>query len=348
MNTSRIDVLNIGLMLVALGLACVAPYEVFLLAYTVLGPLHYLTEISWLHDRKNFCTRRVDTLLLVLPTVFVFMGWGVMVNLWHSPFFAAYSAEILVFTFCSALVYQSVKNPWIRIAGMMAAVGMTVLYSMSTDLLGWDLRYWVALYLTTLIHVFVFTASFILLGALRNRSWTGIASLVVFVLAAVACFANPAVSRAPAPGGWARQHFAVFAPMNAGLCYLFGLHKSSSRDPLMPFHDLGELYESPAAFRAMTFIAFAYLYHYLNWFSKTKVIGWHRISKGRLACILGVWAASVGLYLWSFELALFWLTVLSVSHVTLEFPLNWLAFKECASRVGPLVGLKRSPKANTA
>src|SRR5579864_7995922 len=49
--------LNIGLMVASCGIALVAPFQVFLLAWSILGPLHYLTEISWLHDR-NYFTRR--------------------------------------------------------------------------------------------------------------------------------------------------------------------------------------------------------------------------------------------------------------------------------------------------
>ena len=41
--------------MVACGAAIVAPFQIFLLAWAVLGPLHYLAEISWLHDR-NFRT----------------------------------------------------------------------------------------------------------------------------------------------------------------------------------------------------------------------------------------------------------------------------------------------------
>jgi hypothetical protein len=290
----------------------------------------------------------VDAGFLILPTIFIFMGWGAMINVWHSPFFSAFTAEIVVLTFLAALVFQAVKNVWVRIVALLLAVGATVLYSNSAEILHWDLRYWIGLYMTTVIHVFVFTAVFILLGALRNRSWTGIASLAVFVLAAGFCFVNPLASRAAGPRTWSKAHFAVFAPMNSGLCYLTGLHKSNSRDALFPFHNLEELYASPAAFKVMTFIAFAYLYHYLNWFSKTKVIGWHRISRRRLLLLIGAWIGSVGLYLWSFEAALFWLTVLSVSHVTLEFPLNWLAFKECARRGAEFVGIGRKTQEKTA
>jgi hypothetical protein len=346
MTTAKLDFLNIGLMLAALGLASAFPYEVFLVAYAFLGPLHYVTEISWLHDRKNFCTHRVDAFLLILPTFFVFLGLGVLFKVWHSPFFAAFAPEIMVFTFLSALIYLTVKNAWKRIVALLLVIGATILFSISDGSSHgggyWNLRYWVGLYLPSLIHVFVFTAVFIFLGALRNRSWTGIASLVVFVLAAGFCFFNPFVGRIHAPGSWAKTNFAVFAPLNSGLCFLFKLHQSDSTDPLVPFHNLEELYNSPAALKAMTFIAFAYVYHYMNWFSKTSVIGWHRISRKRIILIIAVWLASAGLYLWSYEAGLLWLAVLSLSHVTLEFPLNWLSFKECAFRGAAIVGLRRS------
>src|SRR5581483_4474599 len=50
-NVDRLNALNLGLMLVSAAVAWVTPFEVLLLSYAVLGPLHYLTEISWLHDR---------------------------------------------------------------------------------------------------------------------------------------------------------------------------------------------------------------------------------------------------------------------------------------------------------
>src|ERR1039458_1250792 len=51
--------LNIGLMVAACGAAIAAPFQVFLCAWAILGPLHYLTEISWLHDRNYFTRRNV-------------------------------------------------------------------------------------------------------------------------------------------------------------------------------------------------------------------------------------------------------------------------------------------------
>src|SRR5438046_3016717 len=54
MQIDRLNWFNAALMIVACVAAVVAPFHVFLLAYAVLGPLHYLTEITWLHDRQYF------------------------------------------------------------------------------------------------------------------------------------------------------------------------------------------------------------------------------------------------------------------------------------------------------
>jgi hypothetical protein len=72
----------------------------------------------------------------------------------------------------------------------------------------------------------------------------------------------------------------------------------------------------------MRFIAFAYMYHYLNWFSKTEVIRWHKVPKLRFALVIGLWLTACGLYAYDYALGLSFLFFLSFSHVLLEFPLN--------------------------
>src|SRR6185295_9642657 len=54
LNTSQVNYINIGLMIGSCLAAFQFPFELFLISYAVLGPLHYLTEISWLHERKYF------------------------------------------------------------------------------------------------------------------------------------------------------------------------------------------------------------------------------------------------------------------------------------------------------
>ena len=48
------DAAHLALMLAALAASYLVPFELLLLSYVVLGPAHYATEISWLHDRKYF------------------------------------------------------------------------------------------------------------------------------------------------------------------------------------------------------------------------------------------------------------------------------------------------------
>jgi hypothetical protein len=64
LNTTHIDWINIVLMFISAAAAYVLPFEVFLFSYAVLGPLHYLTEISWLHERKYFTTGARDAIVL--------------------------------------------------------------------------------------------------------------------------------------------------------------------------------------------------------------------------------------------------------------------------------------------
>src|SRR4030095_9910912 len=61
-------------MLVSAALACTLPFEVFLLSYAVLGPLHYLTQISWLHDRGYYTTGRFDWIPLALLAAIAFLS----------------------------------------------------------------------------------------------------------------------------------------------------------------------------------------------------------------------------------------------------------------------------------
>ena len=57
---AQINYLNMGLMALSAVLAYFLPFETFLMAYAFLGPLHYLTEISWLHDRNYFSKGKYD------------------------------------------------------------------------------------------------------------------------------------------------------------------------------------------------------------------------------------------------------------------------------------------------
>ena len=66
MTAKKIDIINIFLIIISLIVAIKLPFELFLFSYAILGPLHYLTEIHWLHDKKYFVSTNKNGLLCLL------------------------------------------------------------------------------------------------------------------------------------------------------------------------------------------------------------------------------------------------------------------------------------------
>ncbi|MDB5070581.1 MAG: hypothetical protein JWM87_1692 [Candidatus Eremiobacteraeota bacterium] len=333
-TADRVNYLNVGLMIVSCLVAYAVPFELFLFSYAVLGPLHYLTEISWLHDRSYFIKpvqagRRVSIawywLALVGVTLAV-MLYGLlaekMLMLKVSPM---WEIGLVYLVFMTAALFVFVKNKAAATAGVIVTALFLVLFS------GSPYFGLIALFLVTIVHVFVFTAAFILFGALKSRSLSGILSLLVFALCAASFFVVAPDALGPAAGGFVRSNYGSFQALNGALIKFFHLGPGTS---------LSEIYESSAGLMVMRLIAFAYTYHYLNWFSKTSIIKWHEVPKGRTVLILALWVCSLALYARSYELGFIALYFLSVLHVMLEFPLNHQSFagigKELYAMVRPM------------
>lgn len=338
LDTNRINYLNIGLMVLSAGFAWVWPFETFLFAYTLLGPLHYLTEISWLHERGYYTNGKNDylyliaaALLLTVTSLDLIPGIPKYLPPWSA--FAAFSA---------ALAFVILKTP-------MARWTMVVLLAAAGWLIGPAPWFFIlfGVFLTTLIHVFLFTGLFILAGALKGRSLSGFLSLGVFVLIALSFIfihlghAGYQVGNYVADNyGTVREDGSLSSPFLAVNFYfskIFGLSGfptsvASIKDFAWAMN--GYLYHHPVSLSLMSFIAFAYLYHYFNWFSKTSIIGWHQVSKVRLAVIGAIWSLSVGLYAFNYGVGLRWLLFLSLAHVLLEFPLNHRTLIQVAKELG--------------
>jgi hypothetical protein len=298
MNTTAIDALNIALMLASAVLAFFFPFELFLFSYAVLGPLHYLTEISWLHKKQYFTSQKYDYIVLIAGTllvlVFSFMHMQVL------------AATALFMTFAAAFIMVAVTDQRTRtLLYVLAAIVATLLQSSYAYFLIFFLL------LPTLIHVFLFTGAFIFHGALKNRSVVGYLSLVVFFGSAV--FLWLVQSDSYAATTYTQSTYRLFESMNITLMQVLGFGGSA-------------LYASKIGLAIMSVIAFSYTYHYLNWFSKTKVIRWHQVPRAQLAVLILLWIGSVGLYLYDYATGLVVLITLSLLHVVLEFPLNHRTF----------------------
>ena len=318
LTATHVNYLNIALMVISCVLAFRFPFELFLVSYAVLGPLHYLTEISWLHDRKYFtegksgkASKRANQrwLILVGLTMVTLIAGFVAVEVIGAQVSPKWEITFFYAVFVAALLVTVVKNTWARVLLVCGALTLLALVSVS--------RYYVifAFFLVTIIHVLIFTGAFILYGALKGRSVTGILSLVVFLL----CVASFFVFAPPghAAGDYVRQSYRSFNALNAEIIKLLQLGAgATARD----------IYESQSGLMVMRLIAFAYTYHYLNWFSKTSIIKWHQVPKARTAVMIVVWLGGLGLYAYDYDTGMAILYFLSILHVMLEFPLNHLTF----------------------
>ena len=417
----KINYLNIGLMLVTMVLAYYFPFETFLLAYAFLGPLHYLTEISWLHDRQYFTKGKYDFIPLLLIGIALSYAAFAKDAGFHMEFYNTFVElglfdKLLVLALFSSLLFAFVKNLPVKIFSILFLfIFISGWFSEDNKEMNQSSTTVFALtsLLPTLIHVYVFTGLFMLFGALKSRSKTGLMSVGAFIiLPIILIFVIPVKPKTNYISAYGKEAYYAdgdgFFSTNASILDHFNLIKSPvytnkdfvafvkkkdikneleknnvitqanlnllvdslSKIPNKPylinkqpldskfqvdnilllFDQNGMLseyqmkpipaklftgfslekyasiiYNSTIGIMLMRFIAFAYMYHYLNWFSKTEVIRWHKVPKIRFAAVLLIWLAACGLYAYNYALGLSFLFFLSFTHVLLEFPLNMVS-----------------------
>ena len=288
---NRINYYNILAMFLATSLAMVIPFELVLLSYAILGPAHYLTEISWLNGRQFFTLKKYD----YIPIISVLL----ISLLLKLPY-----ANLVFYTFGLALTLAVIKGTFSRIAAFILIVIAS--YFLLTNNL---LRTIFGLYVPTLIHVYIFTGAFMLFGALKDKTVSGYIAFAFFLLCPVLlCILFTSWHNNTA--AWAISSYGDFGRLNT----------TTLRNPTL------NIYTSQASIILTRLIAFAYTYHYINWFSKTRIINWHHISVTKAAVIVVLWAASVALYFYNYRIGIKWLFLLSLVHVILEFPLNHRSF----------------------
>jgi hypothetical protein len=307
-----VNITNIGLMLISTAIAFVIPFKLFLFVYAVLGPLHYLTEISWL-DRKNFFIEKKwqvwpYILVAILLTIGVFSERSSV---------RFYSTTLMVVVVAYTLTLTITKKYlW---AFIVSVVALMICSTFQVDRI-FSIVAAFSIFLPTVVHVFIFTGIFVLFGALKTKSTSGFISFAIFVLCAISfAFFHPANVEilSATERGYISRYFIV---LNRALADVFSV----------PVEDNAQYFASPGLIAIQRFIAFAYTYHYLNWFSKTTVIKWHEVSKTRMTIIMILWFLSVLAYYVDYRLGFTVLFTLSMLHVFLEFPLNVISIKGVA------------------
>ena len=295
-EVDRINYLNILLMVASIMVASYVPFETFVVAYAVMGPLHYLTEISWLHDRAYFTSGRRDWVLLLGAAVVAAIG-----AIAPSPVTTGLAgfATGALFVIAAAMVFERSGMEKFAVLALGIAVGaLTTVWHPLFVLL--------TAFLPTLIHVYLFTGLFILYGAVKGRSFSGMLSLVVFLAAPVICMFMVATPTGYAPSGYILDAVSPFDSLGAHTLEILGV--PITKDTWLGF---------------MRVMGFAYSYHYLNWFSKTRIISWHTVSRRRLYLIGAVYLSALALYGYDYRVGFMALMTLSFAHVMLELPLNY-------------------------
>jgi hypothetical protein len=189
--------------------------------------------------------------------------------------------------------------------------------------------------------VYVFTGFFMLFGALKSRSKSGLWSVVVFIICPLLLFFLFRENSFVNVTAYGKEAYGNalsgegFFSLNQQILSEFFDKKiadvpaSITTDEAYRTFYNNEwsklVFQSNTGILVTRFIAFAYMYHYLNWFSKTEIIRWHKVPKVRFAVVIILWLTSLGLYAYSYKMGLQWLFFLSFTHVLLEFPLNFMS-----------------------
>lgn len=309
---AKLHHLNSLLMVLSLMVAFYVPFELFLFSYAFLGPLHYLTEINWLRNKNFFTLRKNDVWILTAICVL-----ATFMNFFPTNKSFANMTFLLTGSLYLAVLFVMVKNYFYRL--LLAIPGLIVLHRLNEIQ---TFQLFMGLYLPTIIHVLIFTWLFMIYGILKEPSKAGWLSVLVLVACVFLIFIIPAGNLKYDVSQYVKDSMGPFALVNVSLVNLLGLDQ-------LPH--LSKIYETQAGFMVMRFIAFAYTYHYLNWFSKTSVIKWHQTERKNMIIIILLWIISVGFYAYDYKIGMQVLFFLSFLHVFLEFPLNVVSIKGIGS-----------------
>lgn len=322
-STTQVDYINIGLIVISLIMAIYLPFKLFLFAYAVIGPLHYLTEINWIRDQKYFTKNKPWiwvaiglAAFVMLPKIFLFGKTPDPDSFWTTVNNWTDSGILLALIIGVGAIFT--KNNIQML--IVAAVGLVLAIVIQKVLLYHII---IGTFVPTLIHVYLFTILFMLYGAMKSNSMPGkFAALLVCLVPLFIFF----VDIEPVS---VKQETADTLATSGFHMLLAVLGKSlGTLDPRTI-----ALNES-AAYKLQVFISFAYLYHYLNWFSKTSIIGWHKkLNWKKTAMMAAVWIVSVGLFYYDYKVGITVLFGLSLLHVFLEFPVNAISIKGIVQKI---------------
>lgn len=330
MSTKNADFLNIVIIITSLIIAIILPFKLFLFSYAVLGPLHYLTEINWLNKKQFFLNKNLkksyvgliiasSLILTIFPIYYFIVGDSIGSFLPLFEILNDHSNIIIIALFLISVgffIFESEKA--ILIYSILVILLSTTVFTFISKAF-----ILFAYLLSTIIHVYLFTLLFMIFGSIKSKSIFGWTAIILVIFVPIVLVFIPINYQSYNLTGatlvsFEKSKFLVLGKEIAGIT---GVLKNGI------FYVLSE-----GGIKIQIFIAFAYTYHYLNWFSKTSIIGWGKaITKKMSFIIITLWVISVSFYMIDYKLGLVALFFLSFLHVFSEYPLNVLTIKELFS-----------------
>ena len=264
---NKVDFINVVLIIVSLLLSFLLPFSLFLFSYAVLGPLHYMTEINWLNEKNYFIKNRrwiwffiSLSLLVSIPVIFnlsVFSLHSQPEVIRNLILGIAAQTDLILLTMILFAVGVVFLKKWTHVV-LFLVLSLFLSKLITRYVLGSYIL--VGIFLPTIIHVYLFTFFFMLLGALNSNSRVGWIGLLLLGLCPVIIMfseINPALYTITESGK------SISTAQNFRFTnYIAGYFNASANERIISL--------SATGIKIQTFVAFCYTYHYLNWFSKVS------------------------------------------------------------------------------
>ncbi len=197
--------------------------------------------------------------------------------------------EMIIISILLAVGFIYFKNKTPRIVFFALSIPAALLFLNHFS----ETAFLITVFVPTIIHVYFFTLLFMIYGNLNSKSRPGIVAIVLLILVPIIiALSNVNPQEYMTISDFTKNSFdsSGFGILNRTM------GKSFSTDANQ------YSFLSIIGIKMQIFIAFAYLYHYLNWFSKTSIIRWDKnMSKAKIITILSIWICSVALYLYNFK-----------------------------------------------
>jgi hypothetical protein len=295
------------------------PVRLFLYAYALLGPLHYLTQINWTAKKGYFVDEKSwiwivlgITLLITVPKYLIqpfFLPFLSSSEVTTTQWLLKWSNSFIFLAICLSFIFLYFKNRVSQLIAMLLAVFIAIIINATPIYI-----IFIGLLIPTILHVYGFTLLFMIKGVIQNNSKAGFLSIISMVLVPLFIILIDIEPRNYIFPDHLKSVFleSQFHVTNTNFAKFLGITDGAT----FFFYEKMEM-------KILIFMAFAYTYHYLNWFSKTTVVGWHKsLTKQRSIVIITIWIGMIALFFYNYKLGFFASLFLSILHVLLEFPLN--------------------------